>query len=304
MACRGCLECLLKLLNFLLTIVGLAMVGYGIYLFVEYKRADNSGTVSPVSGDEGFVQLGRPMLMAVSLADSIFDKLPKACVIEYFSETVINNVLLLRFQAAAISQSIYFMEIPADRTGDFNMIYDFLRENWNIVKWVALGVVILQLRWLRCPYTSVTERCLVSLKFGSYSKDIYRDSVPMDVTHILLVRELITEVQIMVEALIFLLAIIVRAANRPVEYDSDDELIAPRQQIRQPLINRPTPPATGVPVAGSLDQRPSRNDAWSTRMREKYGLDTSEFTYNPSESHRFQQVATQPAEERSRCTIM
>lgn len=71
------------------------------------------------------------------------------------------------------------------------------------------------------------------------------------------------------QALIFLLAIIVRAANRPVEYDSDDELIAPRQQIRQPLINRPTPPATGVPVAGSLDQRPSRNDAWSTRMREK-----------------------------------
>ncbi|KDO40489.1 hypothetical protein CISIN_1g038963mg [Citrus sinensis] len=84
MACRGCLECLLKLLNFLLTIVGLAMVGYGIYLFVEYKRADNSGTVSPVSGDEGFVQLGRPMLMAVSLADSIFDKLPKAWFIYLF----------------------------------------------------------------------------------------------------------------------------------------------------------------------------------------------------------------------------
>lgn len=279
MACRGCLECLLKLLNFLLTIAGLAMVGYGIYLFVEYKRADNSGTVSPVSGDEGFVQLDRPMLMAVSLADSIFDKLPKAWFIYLFigvgvvlfviscvgciSATTRNGccltcysvlVILLILVELGCAAFFYFdkswrEEIPADRTGDFNMIYDFLRENWNIVKWVALGVVILQ-------------------------------------------------------ALIFLLAIIVRAANRPVEYDSDDELIAPRQQIRQPLINRPTPPATGVPVAGSLDQRPSRNDAWSTRMREKYGLDTSEFTYNPSESHRFQQVATQPAEERSRCTIM
>ncbi|KAL9422653.1 hypothetical protein AB3S75_034852 [Citrus x aurantiifolia] len=279
MACRGCLECLLKLLNFLLTLAGLAMVGYGIYLFVEYNRADNLGTVSPVSGDEGFVQLGRPMLMAVSLADSIFDKLPKAWFIYLFigvgvvlfviscvgciSATTRNGccltcysvlVILLILVELGCAAFFYFdkswrEEIPADRTGDFNMIYDFLKENWNIVKWVALGVVILQ-------------------------------------------------------ALIFLLAIIVRAANRPVEYDSDDELIAPRQQIRQPLINRPTPPATGVPVAGSLDQRPSRNDAWSTRMREKYGLDTSEFTYNPSESHRFQQVATQPAEERSRCTIM
>lgn len=36
----------------------------------------------------------------------------------------------------------------------------------------------------------------------------------------------------------------------------------------------------------------------------QYGLDTSEFTYNPSESHRFQQVNSQPTEERSRCTIM
>lgn len=58
----------------------------------------------------------------------------------------------------------------------------------------------------------------------------------------------------------FVLALMVRsAANRAVEYDSDDEY------IRQPLMNR-----QGVaPVLGTLDHRPSRNDAWSQRMREK-----------------------------------
>lgn len=72
------------------------------------------------------------------------------------------------------------------------------------------------------------------------------------------------------QTLVFLLALVVRAANRPADYDSDEEYIGgPRQQIRQPLINRPAVPATGVSVAGTLDQRPSRNDAWSTRMREK-----------------------------------
>lgn len=71
------------------------------------------------------------------------------------------------------------------------------------------------------------------------------------------------------QALLFLLAVIVRAANRPAEYDSDDEFISPRSQIRQPFLNRPAGPATGVPVAGTVDQRPSRNDAWSARMREK-----------------------------------
>lgn len=62
----------------------------------------------------------------------------------------------------------------------------------------------------------------------------------------------------------------VRAANTPADYDSDDEYIAGPRQQRQPLISRQPVPATGVPVVtGTLDTRPSRNDAWSTRMREK-----------------------------------
>lgn len=79
MACRGFWECLLKLLNFLLILVGLAMIGYGIYLFVEYKSAASTGDDVPLPpSSEEFVHLGRPMLLAVSLADNIFDKLPKA----------------------------------------------------------------------------------------------------------------------------------------------------------------------------------------------------------------------------------
>ncbi|XP_022857339.1 tobamovirus multiplication protein 2A-like [Olea europaea var. sylvestris] len=282
MACRGFWECLLKLLNFLLTLVGLAMVGYGIYLFVEYKNAASPGDDVPIAPPGGeIVQLGRPMLMAVSLADSIFDKLPKAWFIYSFIGigvilfvisccgcigTAARNgccltcyavlLILLILIELGLAAFIFFdknwrEEIPTDKTGNFNMIYEFLEKHWKIIKWVALGVVVL-------------------------------------------------------EALVFLLALVVRAANRPADYDSDDEYISgPRQQIRQPLINnRPTVTATGVPVTGTLDHLPSRSDAWSTRMREKYGLDTSEFTYNPSESNRYQQAAAQSSEERSRCTIM
>ncbi|CAA2996981.1 tobamovirus multiplication 2A [Olea europaea subsp. europaea] len=310
MACRGFWQCLLKLLNFLLILVGLAMVGYGIYLFVEYKNAASSGDDVPVSppGAE-LAQLGRPLLMAVYLADSIFDKLPKAwfiysfigigvilfiisccgcigtaarngCCLTCYAVLLILLILIelglaafmffdKNWRAVILTTSVIFIpsvwkflvnlitfkyalqEIPTDKTGNFDMMYAFLENHWKIIKWVALGVVVL-------------------------------------------------------EALIFLLALIVRAANRPTDYDSDDEYISgPRQQIRQPLINnRPTVTATGVPVTGTLDHLPSRSDAWSTRMREKYGLDTSEFTHNPSESNRYQQAALQPSEERSRCTIM
>lgn len=79
MACKGCLECLLKLLNFLLTLVGLAMVGYGIYLLVEYERTTTNALVfSSVSGDGSSVQLGQPLLVGASLSASILDDLPKA----------------------------------------------------------------------------------------------------------------------------------------------------------------------------------------------------------------------------------
>nr|KJB49797.1 hypothetical protein B456_008G138600 [Gossypium raimondii]KJB49799.1 hypothetical protein B456_008G138600 [Gossypium raimondii] len=60
MACRGCLECLLKLLNFLMTVAGLAMVGYGFYLFVKYKdAADTVMLFSPVGSDQDLIHIGR-----------------------------------------------------------------------------------------------------------------------------------------------------------------------------------------------------------------------------------------------------
>ncbi|RYR29074.1 hypothetical protein Ahy_B01g053368 [Arachis hypogaea] len=299
MGCKGCWECLLKVLNFFMSLAGLAMVGYGIYLLVQYNNHPHDTLIVPT--DQTLVQLGRPMLVAVNLSDSIYDDLPKAWN-DYFLNPakyaflVILLILLeLAFAAVIFFDKGWKKEIPQDETGYFDMVYGFLRENWDIVRWVALGIVVF-------------------------------------------------------EALLFLLALIVRASNKQVDYDSDEEYINPRHQARQPLLNnKPASPVTGVPVAGTLDQRPSRNDAWSTRMREKtklrsfqqddfelklqhtncqqtehlpklilaqlidhlcyytvvkYGLDTSEFTYNPSESHRFQQPNPQPTEERSRCTIM
>ncbi|KAL6985814.1 Tobamovirus multiplication protein 2A, variant 2 [Sarracenia purpurea var. burkii] len=175
MARRGCFEWLLKLLNFLLTLVGLALVGYGIYLFVEYKNSSSSGDSSPITPTSGdMIQLGRPMLMSVSLSTSFFDDLPKAWFIYLFIGVgvilfvvscfgcigaITRNgccltcyavlVMLLILVELACAAFIFFdkswkEEIPTDKTGDFDMIYEFLEDNWEIIKWVALGVVVLE----------------------------------------------------------------------------------------------------------------------------------------------------------------
>lgn len=128
--------------------------------------------------------------------------------------------------------------IPVDKTGNFDMMYSFLKENWRIAKWVALGAVLF-------------------------------------------------------EAVLFTVALIVQSGNQ-ADYDSDDEYIAPRSSTRQPLVNKQPVADPRVP---NLDYRPIRNDAWSQRMREKYGVDT----FDPN---RFQQATISPAEQRNRCAIL
>ncbi|KAH9301671.1 hypothetical protein KI387_013254 [Taxus chinensis] len=271
MACRWFAECLLKILNFLLTLAGLGMIGYGIYLLVEWKRA----SLNFNSSSE--LHLGRPLLFIASLSSSA--KLPTAwfiylfiaigvivciiscsgciavvtrrgCCLCCYSVLIILLVLAeLGFAAFIIFDHKWEEVIPTDKTGDFDMIKEFLEKNIKIFKWVALGVVILQV-------------------------------------------------------FAMILALTVKSASGiPGDYDSDDEYIAPRSGMRQPLLNRQGTQAAAV-SSPAPEQRATRNDAWSTRMREKYGLDTSEFTYNPTESNRYAQTPPPPPEERSRCTIM
>ncbi|KAK9097584.1 hypothetical protein Sjap_023081 [Stephania japonica] len=78
MVCRGLSDCLLKLLNFLLSLVGYG--GYEVFLFVEWKRVshDDKG-ISPVSDNAQIIEFGRPLLIAVSLSEGFLDKLPKTC---------------------------------------------------------------------------------------------------------------------------------------------------------------------------------------------------------------------------------
>ncbi|RLM61520.1 tobamovirus multiplication protein 2A-like [Panicum miliaceum] len=231
MACRGFFECVLKLLNLVVMAVGLAMVGYGAYLLAMWLQVvpppappmPPSPAPVAVAASGGLVRLGRPPLLLVdasALSDGTAERLSSAWFIFAF-----------------IGVGVV---VPVDKTGNFDMMYSFLKENWRIAKWVALGAVIF-------------------------------------------------------EALLFTVAIIVQSGNQ-ADYDSDDEYIGPRSGIRQPLVNQHQQ-AAADPRVPNLDYRPIRNDAWSQRMREKYGVDS----FDPN---RFQQATISPVEQRNQCTIL
>ncbi|OEL16771.1 Tobamovirus multiplication protein 2A [Dichanthelium oligosanthes] len=247
MACRGFFECVLKLLNLVVMAVGLAMVGYGAYLLVMWLQVVPPLPPSPapaavVAAGGELVRLGRPLLLLVdasALSDGTAERLSSAWFIfAFIGVGVVLFITSIFGCAGARNGCCLSIVIPVDKTGNFDMMYSFLKENWKIAKWVALGAVVF-------------------------------------------------------EALLFTVAIIVQSGNQ-ADYDSDNEYIGPRSGIRQPLVNQQ---AAADPRVPNLDYRPIRNDAWSQRMREKYGVDS----FDPN---RFQQATISPVEQRNRCTIL
>ncbi|EER89022.1 hypothetical protein BDA96_10G358600 [Sorghum bicolor] len=82
------------------------------------------------------------------------------------------------------------------------------------------------------------------------------------------------------QALSLLLAMILRAmlSARIVDYDSDEDFVV----IRRPLLVTQAP-APYLPT--TVDARGARPDLWSSTLRHKYGLNTSDYTYNTMDAN-------------------
>ncbi|XP_031503369.1 tetraspanin-20 isoform X2 [Nymphaea colorata] len=102
-----------------------------------------------------------------------------------------------------------------------------------------------------------------------------------------------------IQALSLLLALILRAmvTRRRGHYESDDDDYLVRADYRQPLLG------TQVTASTSMDSKSNRSDAWSTRMREKYGLNPNEFAYGGGDPNVAQPMRT-GMEDQGRCSIL
>jgi len=100
-----------------------------------------------------------------------------------------------------------------------------------------------------------------------------------------------------VQLLSVLLAIALRQTAKQLQYDSDDEEDYYERHYgsgpRTALLQRDE---EGNGQGG-------RQDSWSRRMREKYGLDTTSFSYHPNESSAVS-APSQRAERQGGCNIM
>ncbi|KAH7421584.1 hypothetical protein KP509_13G064500 [Ceratopteris richardii] len=299
MTCRGFIQLLLKIINFLFILAGLAMIGYGIYMVVTYNSSSSTVSTSPPPP---------PPLTPP----------PPPPSSEYYfahhsnalSKNDINSanadVELVQLRRSLLYKASEY------ELSFLSSFWSSIPSAWFLYTFIGVGVVITLITCSGYIAAATQNGCCLSCKVVHILQVIPEDStgeldsIESFVEDNIGILKWVALGIIVVEALALLFAVILRAINASArkDYDSDDEYLAPAasRSSRQPLLNRQTTAGTAGNASGS-ESRPARADAWSTRMREKYGLDTTEFSYNP-ESKRYPQQAAPAEENKGCCSIM
>ncbi|CAK9858918.1 unnamed protein product [Sphagnum jensenii] len=309
MTCQGFLQCTLKLLNFLVALVGAFMILYSLWMLKEWHSdiappsSSDSPSPSPTTSlldgnlardgdfnilnsfslqvtDAGMEQLGRPFLSyqksTVALPD--LPDLPDPWFIYAFMAGGIFTLLVTCTG-----------HVAAETSNSFCLsCYTVIQIVLLLVQFAIAGVLFFDSHWHEDLPDDPTGELDKIKEFLEDNLDICK-WVALSV--------------VVLEVLGLFFATVLRAvsASTQRDYDSDEEYLAARAS-RQAVGNHQqnqatTPTAPGAPG----DTRLPRKDAWSTRMRDKFGVDTAEFSGA-------QQNAATPAagaeQQSSWCTIM
>mmetsp|Transcript_8287 Transcript_8287/g.23374 ORF Transcript_8287/g.23374 Transcript_8287/m.23374 type:complete len:274 (-) Transcript_8287:85-906(-) len=247
----GLVRFLTKLCNALLVLLGLGMMAYGLYIYIQTK-----GMLEEAAKEE----TSRSLLVDMSKVHihysdrvSIYALLGAGCFTTFTGGVGIYGaqtgkvfclnlhacLLFLMLVAQGAVVGLVFtkhMERPTGLIphGKAEHMYDYLKKQNEIIKYVGVGALGLQV-------------------------------------------------------LCVMLTCCTKAMLKPEsDYDSDDEWDAPRRRVKAPLL----PQSSHAP-----GEEPGKLSPWSQRMREKYGLDTSQFRYQDEREE-------EPEPKRRGCTIM
>lgn len=234
LCCRSCLACILKLLNFLQSFVGISLILYSVWVLNSWNRH------RPAGPDGGSLRLGFDLddlpapwfvcavmgfgavLCVVSFMGHVAAEVVNGCCLCFY---VVLTSLVILLEASLggylVFNKQWEQDLPYDPTGELKRLHAFIEDNIDVFKWVAAAVIAIQ-------------------------------------------------------ALSLLLALFVRVLipSRRADYDSDEDFVV----IRRPLLNPQGSPFT----LASVENKGFHSDIWSSRMRQKYGLNHSDYSYNPA----------------------
>lgn len=314
MAIRGFLQCLLKLVNFLLIVVGLLTVVYAAWMLtVWYKHGPITlaQTVEMLQGLDfelppswfiwaAFVVGG--VVLLVGLNGACAAEAARPCCLGFYQF----GLLFILVTEGLSAVTIYFLKLwdkdllPDDPSGQSKRVKEFVAENAQFCKWGFLAVVLVQILAL----------FLASLISFLGPRPSHPPTLPTHATpHPTQVNKAKAK----------------KAAKKSSKSPAPKRAPAPKTSkktgVNSPLLSGSSPGEASssssqpaplssteanpeVPI-GPIEPQGAKNDAWQTRMHEKYGVDTANFANIPDRLERRQPPDEEEGGKKSKkCSIM
>ncbi|KAM7274523.1 hypothetical protein ACFE04_016389 [Oxalis oulophora] len=145
---RSCIQSLLKLVNSLIGMAGIAMIMYGIWLIRAWQR--KMGELPSFDDDDvpwfiyTFLGLGAILSVITCLGHVAAESARGCCLYVYMC-----FIFMLLMLEGGVTADVFLnrdweKDFPEDPSGSFSQFKDFIRTNFEICKWVALTVVSVQ----------------------------------------------------------------------------------------------------------------------------------------------------------------
>jgi hypothetical protein len=147
---RSCMQSILKLVNSLIGMVGMAMILYALWMIRVWQR--NVGHFPFAGGSDNpapwfiytFLGVGIT-LCVITCTGHIAAETANGCCLYLY----ILFVFLLLLLEAGVTADVFLNrnweeDFPVDRSGNLDRLKDFVRSNFEICKWIGLSIVSVQ----------------------------------------------------------------------------------------------------------------------------------------------------------------
>lgn len=142
---RSCIQSLLKLVNSFMGIFGMAIIIYSIWMIRAWLREVDDSSDFPVPWFMyTMLGLGATLCVITCSGHIAAETANGFCLYCYLV-----FVILLLMLEGAVTMDVFLNsnweeDFPTDPSGNFNEFKDFIKENFEICKWVGLSVVSVQ----------------------------------------------------------------------------------------------------------------------------------------------------------------
>eukprot|EP01023_Acetabularia_acetabulum_P061730 TRINITY_DN74_c0_g1_i1.p2 TRINITY_DN74_c0_g1~~TRINITY_DN74_c0_g1_i1.p2 ORF type:complete len:241 (-),score=37.34 TRINITY_DN74_c0_g1_i1:470-1192(-) len=163
MTCVSCLKFLLKVTNYLLLFVGLATVGFGIYMFKTWHDTNKSLTSIPWFIIVTFV-VGLVIVVTASVGICGADCAHKSCCLNFY--IFLACVILCAQIAIVVAVFIKDVQnyIPKDTSGNLQAIEEFIKKDVYVVKYGGIAIMVIEV-------IAVLTACILSVTDHGNRKD-------------------------------------------------------------------------------------------------------------------------------------